>query len=341
MQPVAAPLGSLPSALLARQDHFPAFFTEPHTSGLRLFNGFTEGLPGFTVDLYARSLLILDTTQGSAHRLLAAPALEYYRSVLPFLSCAIYKTRQDYFEILFGQAPDTHIIEGGVTYAIDLLSFHDASFFLDTRPLRTWAQTTLAGKYVLNTFAYTGSIGAAAKAAGARRVIQTDMDPRALALAQKTYLVNGWAVDPSDFQVGDFFPTVARLKRASHLFDCIILDPPYFSQTSKGRVDVASRYLQLVNKVRPLVGDGGWLALVNNAVFVPGSDFFAEIETLTSSGYIELETILPVASDFTGVPSTRQGALPVDPAPFNHSTKIAVLRITRKDGRRATQVPSR
>jgi hypothetical protein len=30
------------------------------------------------------------------------------------------------------------------------------------------------------------------------------------------------------------------------------------------------------------------------------------------------------------------GAYPADPAPFNHPTKIAVLRVRRKDRRKAT-----
>jgi 23S rRNA (cytosine1962-C5)-methyltransferase len=52
----------------------------------------------------------------------------------------------------------------------------DASFYLDTRNLRGWALEHLAGKSVLNTFAYTGSLGVAAKAAGASRVVHLDLN---------------------------------------------------------------------------------------------------------------------------------------------------------------------
>ena len=38
----------------------------------------------------------------------------------------------------------------------------------------------------------------------------------------------------------------------------------------------------------------------------------------------------PVPPDFTGYPETVLSAPPVNPAPFNHSTKIAVLGVKRK-----------
>ena len=43
-----------------------------------------------------------------------------------------------------------------------------------------------------------------------------------------------------------------------------------------------------------------------------------------------VEEIIPVPDDFTGYPATRVGAFVTDPAPFNHPTKIAVLRVRRK-----------
>jgi 23S rRNA (cytosine1962-C5)-methyltransferase len=41
-----------------------------------------------------------------------------------------------------------------------------------------------------------------------------------------------------------------------------------------------------------------------------------------------------VPPDCTGYPATRVSAPPVDPAPFNHPTKIAILRVRRKDAAR-------
>jgi len=101
---------------------------------------------------------------------------------------------------------------------------------------------------------------------------------------------------------------------------------------------------------------------VNNALFVSGRDFLAEIERLGTGGWMELEEIIPVPADAAGtfssdpvgtfpsdatgifpanapetIPPDPAGAspqyeslLPADPAPFNHATKIAVLRVRRE-----------
>ena len=215
-------------------------------------------------------------------------------------------------------------------YAIDLLLSQDASLYLDTRGVRRWAKEHLAGKSALNTFAYTGSYGVAAMAGGARQVVGMDMSRRYLDLARASYELNGIPIQAGDFLVGDFFVWVSRLKRSGALFDCVFLDPPYFSQKRQGTVDMLRRSASLVNKVRPLIADGGWLVLVNNALFLSGMELVATIDSLCRDGYLALEEIIPVAEDVTGYPGTRLAPPPVDPSPFNHPTKIAILRIRRK-----------
>jgi 23S rRNA (cytosine1962-C5)-methyltransferase len=59
------------------------------------------------------------------------------------------------------------------------------------------------------------------------------------------------------------------------------------------------------------------------------------IEDICSDGYLSLQTTIPIPEDFTGYAQTIQTAPPVDPAPFNHSTKIAILTVERKDQRTA------
>jgi 23S rRNA (cytosine1962-C5)-methyltransferase len=55
------------------------------------------------------------------------------------------------------------------------------------------------------------------------------------------------------------------------------------------------------------------------------------LEAICASGYLQIETLLPIPEDVTGTASTRQTPPPCDPAPFNHPTKIALLRVRRKD----------
>ena len=310
---------------------------EPHRGALRLFNGFSEGLPGLVVDLYASALVIHNhAEQPDLLRETILESLDFYRARLPWLAVGLLKTRraEDIEErkgrLVFGGNLPRRVWENGIWYALDLRLNQDASFYLDTRGLRAWLKENSSGLEVLNTFAYTGSLGAACAAGGAARVLQVDLNRHFLNLAKDTFALNGLAVRRSDFLAEDFFRASARLRRSGEQFDIVLLDPPFFSETAAGRVDLEGQGERLVNKVRPLLKDGGRLVVINNALYLSGLDFLAGLERLGADGYLHLEEILPVPEDVCGVPGARVGAVPADPAPFNHSTKIAVLRVKRK-----------
>jgi 23S rRNA (cytosine1962-C5)-methyltransferase len=99
-------------------------------------------------------------------------------------------------------------------------------------------------------------------------------------------------------------------------------------------LDWQNQSTRLINKVRPLVGHDGHLVIINNSLFLSGADFMTELDTLCQSDYLSLEEIIPIPQDITGTPETIVDAPPVDPAPFNHPTKIAILNVIRKDQRR-------
>ena len=308
-----------------------------HTVALRLFNGFLEGCPELVVDLYGHTLVLHDYTEAPEDgQGLVRQALGYLQSRLPWLQAGIVKGRNGASEevkrgrLLFGEKPDRKVQEGGVWYALDLCMQQDTSLYLDTRNLRAWAKQTLGARSVLNTFAYTGSLGVAALAGGASRVVQMDLNRSFLNLAKTSYTLNGFPIHKEDFLSGDFWELVSRLKRAGARFDCVLLDPPFFSTTPKGRLDLNTDSARLINKVRPLINDGGWLVSVNNALYVSGKEYLELLEGLCADGYLKIAELIPVPQDFTGYPETRLGKPVTDPAPFNHSTKIAVLEVKRK-----------
>jgi 23S rRNA (cytosine1962-C5)-methyltransferase len=327
----------LASTLLARSEFLSA---DPrHESAFRLFNGFLEGCPELAVDLYADTLVLDNHANPPGNRyLLTAEAQAFYLDQMPWIKTVVVKTRASNSKttagqcgaITYGGPPSRKIREHGVWYALDLLLHQDATFYPDTRLLRRWAIDHLAGKRVLNTFAYTGSLGAAALAGGAQQVIQLDRNKNYLNLAKTSYTLNGFAIRRDEFLATDFFPKINTLKRTGTLFNCVFFDPPFFSITNKGKVDLVTQYTRLINKVRPLVADGGWLVAVNNALFVSGADYMGMLEELCADGYLAIEELVPILPDCAGYPHTRLQVLPSDPAPFNHATKIAVLRVRRK-----------
>jgi 23S rRNA (cytosine1962-C5)-methyltransferase len=310
-------------------------FEARHESAFRLFNGFTEGNPDLAIDLYATTLLIhnyADTPAEGTRQV--EQAAQFLQSELSWLRAGVVKTRNSEIQqerrgqLLFGAKPDTKIKEHNVWYSIDLTMNRDASFYLDTRNLRKWLIENMRGKTVLNTFAYTGSLGIAALAGGARHVVQHDLNRQFLNVAKTSYTFNGFPIQKKDFSAADFFTLVSKFKRTSATFDCVIIDPPFFSTTSKGKVDQVNESARLINKARPLINDGGTLIAINNALYVSGKEYMQTLERLCKDGYLKIKEWIPVPDDFVGY---RRVSPPIaDPAPFNHSTKIAILEVRRK-----------
>jgi len=335
------PDASLSDLLAAALAPRTALLAETHDGVVRLFNGFLEGQPSLVAEVYADTLVLFNHAEpAEAGEAAVEEAQCFYLGQLPWLRTVVVKSRYTTPSdprftrngiVTHGEVPARQIREHGVRYAIDLTLNQDASFYPDTRLLRRWALDHLAGARVLNTFAYTGSLGIAALAAGAKRLVQLDRTRAFLELARASHALNGQTTGIDTFWTGDFFAAVSRLKRDRALFDCIFLDPPFFSTSTQGTVNLVTEGRRLINKVRPLLADGGRLVAVNNALFLPGADYLHSLEELCAGGYLSIEELVSVPEDCTGFPATRQRELPADPAPFNHATKIAILRAKRKD----------
>jgi 23S rRNA (cytosine1962-C5)-methyltransferase len=309
------------------------------TDVYRLCNGFYEGFPGLVFDRYGPALLILDHNEPGASNHFVNEVARWGAVNLPGLETVLHKQRAHPDEgfrqgvCLAGNELPNQITELGVQYALDLQLHQDPSFYPDTRYLRLWLREHMQGKRVLNTFCYTGSLGVAAGVGGASLVVQTDLNPKYLHIARRSWTLNNLPDSNCQYLHGDFFRVIGRMRNEGRLFDCVILDPPFFSTTEAGRVDLLSETTRLINKVRPLVAHEGWLVVINNALFLSGAEFMSELDQLCQSQYISLETTIPVPLDVAGYPETITTPPPKDPAPFNHPTKIAILKFTRKDGR--------
>lgn len=314
-----------------------ANFNLSEQGAFRLFNGFLEGEGEWIIDLYATTLLIFWYGKRVCDIDLVNQLVSFYRNKIPNLQTVILKERFSEDPqtrrgtIVFGKQPDREIREYGVRYALDLLLNQDASFYLDTRLLRKWLISRMKNCVVLNTFAYTGSLGVACMAGGAKQVLHTDLNRRFLNLAKTSYTLNGFPIQKSDFLSADFFRMITFLKKEERLFDCVILDPPFFSETNAGKVDLVKESYRLINKVRPLVKHDGYLIMINNALFLSGADFMNMLSALGQDGYLQWEESIPVGDDILGNPQAQMKQLPADPFPFNHATKIAVLKVLRKD----------
>jgi 23S rRNA (cytosine1962-C5)-methyltransferase len=315
-------------------EHRSALFDSEHQCAIRLFNGFTEGCADLVVDLYADAVVLHNYADPPERgELLIQPAVQTIRRLLPWLRSAVVKTRAGASDQLrrgvrlFGDSLPRRVREHGLWYALDLTLHQDCSLYLDTQTLRKWARERLGGMSVLNAFAYTGSLGVAALGGGARRAIQLDRNRRFLDLARASCALNGFPLKKGDFVAADFFRESATLRRRKEVFDCVFLDPPFFAASPAGVVDQQRQSARLINKVRPLVARAGYLVAINNALYVSGASYMKDLQSLCRDGYLEIQELIPVPEDFIGWNRGEHPPWITDPAPFNYSTKIAVMKV--------------
>ncbi len=303
---------------------------QPGDRAFRLYDGPREGEPGSpTIEVFGKTAVtfVRSSEVTSDEKALLVAKLQ---QSLPGLRAVVWKQKGafDTGTVVFGSEQDVtrRVEEASIKYCVRLLAHHDATFFLDTALLRAYLRETGAGKSVLNLFAYTGSLGVAAAVGGAR-VVNVDKNRIFLDQAKTSYGMNGLHIERVHFKAEDFFLASRSLRKSGAAFDQVVVDPPPFAAGKSGVVDVVNNLPALLNKVRPLVKDGGELIVVNNALFVSGEEFLQKIAEVCADGYAKLERTIGVPADCRA-PLARP--LPSDPAPFEHPTKIAVLRLRKK-----------
>ena len=303
---------------------------DPETNAYRTFNGFYEGCPDISIDRYGSTAVILWTAKKRRPDPETLDLLcELCLKNIPGVDNVLFKNRYDLSEeikkgvLLAGKQAEKTVREWGVFYPVSLQLNKDCGFYLDSSLLRKWLLKNAGGRRVLNTFAYTGSLGDAAEAGGALSVTQTDLNANYLSSRHSS----------QEYIIGDFFHVTSALRRSERLFDLVILDPPFFAKAGRGgQVDPARNITALINKIRPLAAHHGRIVAISNALFLSGEEYLAQIKSLCGP-WLSVSEIIPVPDSFFGFDPLSPQGLPADPAPFNHPTKIIVLDVLRKDER--------
>ena len=127
----------------------------------------------------------------------------------------------------------TIAMERGLRYGIDFESGYSVGLFVDQRANRSFLRNAKP-KTVLNCFAYTCAFSVAAASVGARTV-SVDISKKSLNRGRENFELNSLATDDHRFVVEDVTEFLPRLVRKGEKFDIIILDPPTFSRSKKGK----------------------------------------------------------------------------------------------------------
>jgi len=283
---------SLERALEARRELIARLEAE-QTNAYRLFHGTVEGRPGLTVDHYGNLILVQ-----SFHETLPAPQLAeveaFYAAAFPG-SELIYNDRSAANSRIANAVPPDRkelattrreFSELGVKYWVQ--ARHDGQdpwLFLDLRAARRRVMAEAAGKSVLNVFAYTCGVGIAAAKAGARHVVNVDFAESSLTVGRDNAKLNDLPVRPR-FVKSDAFAAMRQLagigqakmvrgKRmppfpelAKHRFDLVFMDPPRYSKSPFGVVDLVNDYSALLKPALLCTHEGGTLICCNNVADV-------------------------------------------------------------------------
>ena len=199
---------------------------------VRMIAGAADGLPGLVMDRFGQLLVASDyNPAGPGEALL--PVVEQ-----AFPECTILirwraAAGQPGLELRWGgvAAPETLVaVEDGLRYEVHTDPRHDFGLFPDGRAARARVRKVAAGGLMLNLFSYACGFGVAARAGGARDVVNVDPEKSYLTWGRRNAALNG-----TDFRV---VPDTAQafLRRwrrrsergeAEH-FDLIVADPPAF-----------------------------------------------------------------------------------------------------------------
>jgi 23S rRNA (cytosine1962-C5)-methyltransferase len=124
-------------------------------------------------------------------------------------------------------------LERTLRYAIDFGAGYSVGLFIDQRENRRFVRDVAPGT-LLNCFAYTCSFSVAAATVGAKTV-SVDLSKKSLSRGRENFALNSLPTTDHRFLADDVMAVLPRLARKGEKFDVIILDPPTFSRSHRGK----------------------------------------------------------------------------------------------------------
>lgn len=138
--------------------------------------------------------------------------------------------------LLVGDASEetqTIVIERNLKFGIDFGAGYSVGLFVDQRENRSHVRA-IAPKRLLNCFAYTCSFSVAAASTGAQTV-NVDLSKKSLLRGEENFSLNRLSASDHRFMADDVLSVLPRFARRGDKFDAIILDPPTFSRSHRGK----------------------------------------------------------------------------------------------------------
>ncbi len=211
-------------------------FTEQKTDAIRLCTA-----PDGWVERFGADVLISHKTLEALERLtmdlsLWAPTAKFdFRRVFSRLLPRHNPDREAPLLLLGdpGINLKTTATERMLSYGIDFSAGYSVGLFIDQRENRRYLRE-IGPRKLLNCFAYTCSFSVAAATVGAKTV-SIDLSRKSLGRGKENFALNSLRTEDHRFLADDVMEVLPRLARRGEKFDAIILDPPTFSRSHRGK----------------------------------------------------------------------------------------------------------
>jgi 23S rRNA (cytosine1962-C5)-methyltransferase len=261
---------------------------QPEAACVRVVAGAADDAPGLIVDRFGRLVVSSDYNPAGPGEAMMA-ALE---AIFPGRSILLRwrgKEGDHALSLRWGGilAPEQIVaVEDGLRFEIRTDPRHDFGLFLDGRTARSRVRALAGGGLVLNLFSYACGFGVAARAGGARDVVNVDPERSYLRWGRRNAALNG-----TDFRV---VPDTAQafLRRwrrraergAAEHFDVVVADPPAFG-VGRGDDRVLRKFWpELLESIAALQPAHAVL-LCNDKAYRGYEDFEATVQAALGDAY--------------------------------------------------------
>jgi 23S rRNA (cytosine1962-C5)-methyltransferase len=255
---------------------------------VRVVAGAADDLPGLVVDRFGRLVVATDydpAGPGEARTAVLEAAFPGCSVLLRWRGGSADASLQ----LRWGGSPVPEpliAVEDDLRFEIGTDPRHDFGLFLDGREARALVRALAGGRLVLNLFAYACGFGVAARAGGARDVVNVDPERSYLGWGRRNAALNG-----TDFRV---IPDTAQafLRRwhrraergTAERFDLVVADPPAFG-VGRGDARILRKFwpelLASIAAMRPAHA----VLLCNDKAYRGHQDFATTVQTALGDAY--------------------------------------------------------
>ena len=188
-----------------------------------------------------------------------------------------------------GEAFDMVVKEQGHKFKVNLQRYLDTGIFLDHRDVRQRIASEVKAKRFLNLYSYTSSATVYAAKAGAASSVSVDMSNSYLNWSRHNFELNNIDLDSHQLVRAD---CTEWLRHSHDMFDCILLDPPSFSNSKKmdHTLDISRDHGELITLTMARLAEQGSLYFSTNK---RGFSLDASIDDSYDAKEITRETLGP------------------------------------------------